>query len=152
MEVWKAIPGYEGRYEVGSLGKIRSLPRVRVCKTRHKDTTHTRFYAGRELSVYKMRDGHLMTMLGRKNHMLVHRAVALAFIGPQPDGMEVLHLNGIPDDNRVENLKWGTRSENLKMDYAAGVRVFGAEIAKAFADGRRERIERYATLKASKND
>lgn len=43
----------------------------------------------------------------------VHRLVALAFIGPCPEGMEVLHINGEPDDNRLENLRYGTRAENV---------------------------------------
>jgi hypothetical protein len=36
-----------------------------------------------------------------------------AFVGPCPPGMECRHLNGVPFDNRVENLTWGTASENL---------------------------------------
>lgn len=46
----------------------------------------------------------------------------LAFEGPCPKGCEVLHLNHNPSDNRRANLKYGTRSENMKMDYAVGVR------------------------------
>jgi len=37
-------------------------------------------------------------------------------------GHEVLHLNHTPADNRLINLRYGTRSENLRMDYAAGSR------------------------------
>ncbi len=46
----------------------------------------------------------------------------LAFEGPCPDGMEVLHLNHTPGDNRRGNLKYGTRGENVAMDYAVGTR------------------------------
>lgn len=46
--------------------------------------------------------------------------------GPRPAGCEALHLNHAPSDNRVENLRWGTRSENLKMDYEAGNRFVHA--------------------------
>lgn len=45
-----------------------------------------------------------------------------AFVGPCPAGHEVLHLNHTPGDNRRRNLKYGTRSENIKMDFAAGTR------------------------------
>jgi len=44
--------------------------------------------------------------------MFVHRMVLLAFVGPAPEGMKCRHLNGNPKDNRLENLCWGTSSEN----------------------------------------
>ena len=43
---------------------------------------------------------------------LVHRLVLEAFVGPRPEGMVARHLNGDPGDNRLENLAWGTQSEN----------------------------------------
>lgn len=43
----------------------------------------------------------------------VHILVAEAFHGPRPPGMEVRHLNGVKLDNRAENLRWGTDSENM---------------------------------------
>jgi hypothetical protein len=52
----------------------------------------------------------------------VHRLVLLAFVGPCPAGHEVLHLNHQPADNRLENLRYGTRSENIAMDWAVGTR------------------------------
>lgn len=42
----------------------------------------------------------------------VHRLVLDAFVGPAPEGMECMHLNGVRSDNRLENLRWGTRKEN----------------------------------------
>ena len=45
----------------------------------------------------------------------VHRIVAAAFHGPIPAGLDVCHLNHIRDDNRPENLCFGTRSENCQM-------------------------------------
>ena len=43
----------------------------------------------------------------------IHRSVALAFLGETPDGMEVCHNNGIKSDNRLENLRFDTRSKNM---------------------------------------
>lgn len=63
-------------------------------------------------------------MLGRGKTRSVHRLVAEAFLGPRPPKCEVLHLNHDPADNRASNLKWGTRGENIAMDYAAGTRTF----------------------------
>jgi len=44
----------------------------------------------------------------------VHALVLLTWVGPRPDGMECRHLNGNRIDNRVENLRWGSRAENLQ--------------------------------------
>jgi hypothetical protein len=44
----------------------------------------------------------------------------LAFIGPPPVGMEVLHRNGDAKDNRLENLRYGTRTENIIDVYRQG--------------------------------
>lgn len=42
----------------------------------------------------------------------VHHLVLEAFVGPRPAGMETRHLNGVRADNRLENLAWGTPTEN----------------------------------------
>lgn len=65
---------------------------------------------------------HVTVALGKGNSRQVHQLVIEAFIGPRPAGCEVLHLNHCPDDNRLENLRYGTRSENMKMDYEVGAR------------------------------
>jgi hypothetical protein len=98
MEVWKLIPGYDGKYEVSDQGRIRSY--------RRSDTGHI-------LSPGRMPGGHMSVALGRKNSQCVHKLVLLAFVGPAPERHECLHINGIPDDNRLANLRWGTRSENI---------------------------------------
>jgi hypothetical protein len=51
---------------------------------------------------------------GRETTHLVHRLVLEAFVGPCPEGMEACHNNGDPADNRLENLRWDTRSANAK--------------------------------------
>lgn len=48
-------------------------------------------------------------------NLKVHRLVCEAFHGPCPPGMEVLHDDEDGLNNRPENLRWGTRKENLNM-------------------------------------
>lgn len=65
-----------------------------------------------------LRQGHRRVTLiadGKGKGYLVHRLVALAWIGPVPfEGAKVLHKNDIPSDNRVENLYYGTQLDNAK--------------------------------------
>jgi len=61
--------------------------------------------------------GYLLVVLcrdGKTFNRLVHRLVLLAFVGPCPEGMECCHNNGNPADNRLENLRWDTKSANQK--------------------------------------
>ena len=98
-EIWKPVLGYEGQYEVSDKGRIKSY-------RRHKE--------GQILRPGCMPQGHLSVALGRKNSQCVHKLVLNAFVGVAPDGYECLHANGNPADNRLENLRWGTRSENIR--------------------------------------
>jgi uncharacterized protein YwbE len=96
-EVWKAVPGYEGQYEVSDQGRVRSFRRNSQ---------------GHILKPGRMPAGHLSVALGRGNSQCVHKLVLLAFVGAAPERHECLHINGVPNDNRLPNLRWGTRSEN----------------------------------------
>jgi len=98
METWKVIPGYEGQYEVSDRGRVRSFRRGAN---------------PRVLKPGRMPSGHLSVALGRKNSQCVHKLVLLAFVGAAPNRHECRHLNGNPADNRLENLCWGTRRENI---------------------------------------
>lgn len=120
MEIWKDIPGYEGCYQVSDQGRVRSVDRrVRLVA---RGTETTRLARGKVLRPGARPSGHLTVALGRGNSVSVHSAVMLAFEGPCPYGYEVLHLDHNPANNLRSNLKYGTRSENLRMDYQTGVR------------------------------
>lgn len=109
-EIWKDIPGYEGYFQVSSLGNFRSLDRIVKYKT-----SGTRKYPGKRLLVENMEDGYQRIVLMRdanRVRYMCHRLVALAFV-PNPDNKPfVNHINGIRNDNRPENLEWCTQSEN----------------------------------------
>ena len=107
-EKWKAIPGYEGFYEVSDQGRVRSLDRI---------VSNGRRIKGQFLSPSRVRGGHLRVDLrknGKREYIFVHRLVLLAFVGPCPTGMEACHWNDVPDDNRLENLRWDTSSANSR--------------------------------------
>lgn len=59
--------------------------------------------------------GHLRVDLwrdGKRCRRGVHVLVLAAFVGPRPDGLEVRHIDGNPENNRLSNLEYGTSSEN----------------------------------------
>lgn len=107
VEVWKRISG--SNYDVSNTGRVRSLG--------------TKFNKPVILKPYfKGKWGHVRVRLGAGGKDIgVHRLVALAFIGNPPSPkQEVCHLNGLPADNRVENLRWGTSKTNGQQMIAMG--------------------------------
>ena len=104
---WRAIPGFEGRYEASDTGSIRSLPRVIQTKR------GPRRIEGRVLKPGKLGNtNHRHVVLEGRVDRTVHSLVLEAFVGPCPQGMEARHLDDDPTNNRLDNLIWGSRSEN----------------------------------------
>jgi hypothetical protein len=105
---WLPAPGIEG-YEVSSDGRVRSLDCTRVIN--RGGLQYVASYEGQELKAPPDRQGYPQVVIRRKAYR-VHQMVCKAFHGPRPDGQIVRHLNGRPQDNRAENLCWGTYSQN----------------------------------------
>jgi hypothetical protein len=122
VEMWADIRNYEGKYQVSTLGRVKSLARMRRGKsgcevpvpekimalTAKKDTGRTKPYVE-----VRFRNGGLRTE--RCKCFLVHRLVADAFIKPLEKGEQVDHKNGIHADNRVENLRVMSYIEHGKI-------------------------------------
>jgi len=110
MENWKPIPGYEGRYEVSDIGRVLSNRTNRFLKPNimnHGYACVHLYSGGRQSRVVKT----------------IHQLVALAFIPNPHNCREVNHKNFLKRDNRVDNLEWVTRKENVAHAIAAGRRV-----------------------------
>lgn len=111
IENWLAVPGFEGAYEVSSLGAVRSLPRV-VAEPRG-----SRRLRGRVLRAHPDSLGYPAVTLrhaGREERWRVHQLVMHVFIGSQCPGTVVRHLNDDKLDNRLSNLAYGTQGDNIR--------------------------------------
>lgn len=116
-EIWKDILGYEGKYQASSEGRIKSLERVI-----HSSNQNGEFdYLSREKILRPgIRGNYLMVVLNDPRHTFaVHHLIMAAFVGER-DGMYVLHANGNPKDNRLENLRYDTQTENIYDVYRQG--------------------------------
>lgn len=122
-EVWKDIEGYEGKYQVSSLGRVRRL--AYTFKRRNKWGVCDNVISSGMMSLRNVK-GYLSVKLRdetKRKHYQVHRLVAAAFI-PNPDGLpEVNHKNEDKTDNRVENLEWCTRKYNTNYG-TRGIRMW----------------------------
>lgn len=123
-EIWKDIKGYEGIYQVSNLGRVCSLDRYVNSKYGSK-----RFVSGGMLKLQSDKYGYNVVCLskGKRNKRKlckVHRLVAKAFIPNPNKKTEVNHMNGVRDDNRVENLEWVTSSENMVHSFRVLKRKF----------------------------
>lgn len=121
----KAVVGWEGLYEVDPTGAIHALPRLILLKN-----GRSRWYSGKRRKAFRMVIGYHQLVLshqGRKETVYVHRVVALAFLGtPEPGRDHVNHINGDKFDDRLENLEWVSRSENMQHSYDVLGRVAAA--------------------------
>lgn len=110
-EIWKKIPEFS-LYEASSEGRIK---------------TFNWKGSGREAIMKPAKDGsgYLRTMLKGENGIIrtikVHRIIAKTFLLNPDELSEVNHINGIRDDNRLENLEWVSHSQNLKHSFAMGL-------------------------------
>lgn len=103
MEIWKDIVGYK-KYKVSNLGRVFSEKNGgKILKPRFDSNN-------KYLQVMLSKDGVAKLEL-------VHRLVAKAFIDNKENKPEVNHINCVTYDNRVENLEWVTRCENMKHAY-----------------------------------
>lgn len=118
LEEWRPVPGYEGRYDVSNMGRVRSwqnpngdlsVPRLKSAFAEPKD-------GYLQVALYKKHKG---TRIG------IARLVLMAFVGLPSKGMEASHLDGNILNNTLDNLAWETRLENEQHKVEHGTRPRG---------------------------
>lgn len=133
MEEWKDIKGYEGLYQVSTMGRVRSLPRKNARGQQLK---------GRYLKPLTTSDGYLCVRPfkgGKGRTILVHRLVAQAFI-PNPDNKPVInHKNEVKTDNRIENIEWATVEYNVNYG-TRNKRAAESRVGQHFSEARIEKM------------
>ena len=158
--MYKAIEGYEGIYEVSELGQVRSVDRI----VEYKNGKIVN-YNGKELKLQMDKCGYSIVRLsknGISKNWIVHRLVAETFL-PNPNNLpQVHHKNHDIKDNRVCNLKWVSRAEQMDDHWRAAqtktngvrLRVVGNGIDKiynsALAVKRELGIDRKSAMKVAK--
>lgn len=104
MEIWKDIKGYEGKYQVSNLGRIKNIQ------------TNCMKMATLQKKYIMKQGGYYQITLWKGKHngktYLIHRLVAQHFI-PNPDNLpQVNHIDHDRSNNRVDNLEWCTAKYN----------------------------------------
>ncbi len=102
-EIWRSILNFENLYEISNFGRIRRIQPSRRLK------------AKRILKPI-IQNGYAHITLCKDNKKIrkqIHRLVLEAFVSLCPKNMECNHKNGIKDDNRLDNLEWCTKSQNI---------------------------------------
>jgi len=133
MEEWRPVPEFEGLYEVSDLGRIRSCDRISPTKNRWGQIL--RRFPGRTLSCKPNSGGYPQVTLcdgdGGRVQKLLHWLVAAAFLGPRPDGLAVLHRDGIKKNCAISNLSYGTGKQNSADAIRHGTQVRGERQGQA---------------------
>lgn len=105
IESWLPVPSKPGLL-ASSLGRIMIAPYKAPLPN-----GGLRKYGG--IPTYGVRSGNRRIYVHKGHSLKVHRLVCEAFKGPAPELSVCMHLDENSDNNKPENLMWGTQKENL---------------------------------------
>ena len=114
-EQWAPMVDFEGWYEISDLGRIRRVkggPGTFVGKVLKLEANNRGYWYAQPCKECK------------RHKFLIHRLVMAAFVGPCPDGIQVNHIDGDKENNRLDNLEYMTQSEN--MVHGRGLGLFSS--------------------------
>lgn len=118
MTQWADVRGYEGFYQVSSDGRVKRL-QGHVASGNSTISIKERILAcSPDASGYRC---VVLSRRGVRTSTRVHRLVAIAFIPNPFNKTDVNHINGNKADNRVSNLEWNTRAENVAHEFSTGL-------------------------------
>jgi hypothetical protein len=100
--MWRKIKGY--RYRISDIGKVLSMVSLKILKPRNR----FRYF---QVALWRK---------GRQKNFYIHQLVADYFIGPRPEGQEIHHLDGDRSNNRVNNLRYVTRTQHQILTQRLG--------------------------------
>ena len=110
METWIDVKGYEGYYQISTMGRVKSLERTVIGKDGRRYSIE-----GQMMKNQKDKKGYEVVVF-RKNGSVksqkVHRLVASAFIKNIKNKPQVNHIDEVKTNNNVNNLEWVTAKEN----------------------------------------
>lgn len=120
-EIWKPVVGFEGRYEVSDLGRLRGLDRI---------DAGGRNWKGRLMRLTPDTSGYLGCTLrnGNARYVRACQAVARAFLGPQPPGFQVAHGPLGQQNDTALNLRWASPKDNAQDRVIFGTQLRGEAI------------------------
>ena len=115
-EIWKDIPGYNGRYQASNLGRVRSTDKIVL-----KRNGASEIYKGKVLRLFEATGGYMYVTIAKEPNKFharrLHRVIAETFI-PNPQNLpQINHINEDKKDNRVENLEWCTGKYNANYGH-----------------------------------
>jgi len=119
-EIWKDIPGFEGKYQASNLGKIKSLKRVKLFN--NKIPNRFRSVNERLLKYWTDKDGYYQCRLYKNKKSFtfaIHSLIWITFSGIEYDKKKcnIDHIDNIKSNNSFVNLQILTSGQNIGKGY-----------------------------------